>query len=115
MVKLLRRLRWKRCFPNTVFEAALSSTALRQIDQALGYVAARSPAGAAKIEARLSAIVTLLQLQPDVGLKTHVPGVRRIFLTPYPYLVDYDVGEDEIVVLRFRHTSRRPTRLPERA
>ena len=92
-----------------------SSAALRQIDKALGYVAARSPSGAAKIEARLSAIVELVRFQPDAGLKTRVPMVKRVFLTPYPYLIDYQISADEIVVLRFRHTSRNPSRIPGRA
>jgi toxin ParE1/3/4 len=72
-----------------------SRTALRQVDRTLGYIAERSPSGAAKIEARLSAILTLLRLQPHAGLKTRLPAVRRIFLTPYPYLIDYDIGDSE--------------------
>jgi plasmid stabilization system protein ParE len=82
--------------------------ALQQIDKALGYIASRSPEGAANVEARLAAMVALLQLQSFVGRKTSIPGVRRVFLTPYPYLIDYYVGDDEIVIQRFRHTARRP-------
>jgi toxin ParE1/3/4 len=82
--------------------------ALQQIDKALGYIAARSPDGAAKVEARLTAIVALIQLQSFIGRKTSVPGVRRVFLTPYPFLIDYWVGDDEIVIQRFRHTARKP-------
>ena len=43
--------------------------ALQQIDKALGYIAARSPDGAAKVEARLTAIVTMIQPQGFVGRK----------------------------------------------
>lgn len=82
--------------------------ALQQIDKALGYTAAQSPEGAAKVEARFRAMVTLLQLQSFVGRKTSISGVRRVFLTPYPYLIDYYVGDDEIVIQRFRHTARKP-------
>ena len=92
-----------------------SKRALEQIDKALEYVAERSPSGAAKIEARVRAILTLVQVQPHAGVKTRLPGVRRIFLTPYPYLIDYHAGEDEIVVLRFRHTSRNPSSIPDKA
>jgi toxin ParE1/3/4 len=92
-----------------------SKRALQQIDKALGYVARRSPSGAANIEARMMAILTLVQIQPLAGLRTRVPGVRRIFLTPYPYLIDYQIGDDEITVLRFRHTSRDPASIPGRA
>jgi plasmid stabilization system protein ParE len=82
--------------------------ALQQIDKALGYIAARSPEGAAKVEARLTAIAALIQQQGLVGRKTSIPGVRRIVLTPYPYLIDYYVGDDEIVIQRFRHAARKP-------
>ena len=81
--------------------------ALQQIDKALGYIAARSPDGAAKVEARLTAIAALIQQQSLVGRKTSVPGVRRIVLTPYPYLIDYYVGNNEIVIQRFRHAARK--------
>jgi len=54
--------------------------ALQQIDKALGYIAARSPDGAAKVEARLTAVLALVQLQSFVGGKTSVPRVRRVFL-----------------------------------
>ena len=89
------RLRWQR-------------RALRQVEDALEHVAARSPQGAAEIEARLRAITALLQLQSLAGRKTSVPGVRRIFLTPYPYLIDYFADDEEIVIQRFRHTARKP-------
>jgi len=82
--------------------------ALQQIDKALGYIATRSPDGAAKVAARLTTIVALIQRQSFVGGKTSVPGVRRVFLTPYPFLIDYYVGDDEIVIQRFRHTARKP-------
>ena len=89
------RLRWQR-------------RALRQVETVLEFVAARSPQGAAQIEARLRAITTLLQLQKFAGRKTSLPEVRRIFLTPYPYLIDYFVGEEEVVIQRFRHSARKP-------
>ena len=82
--------------------------ALEQIERALIYVADQSPQGAARIEGRMTAMLALVQLLPRTGSRTRIPNVRRVFLTPYPYLIDYFVGEDEIVVQRFRHTSRRP-------
>jgi toxin ParE1/3/4 len=75
-------------------------------------VAERSPAGAAKTEARMSALLELVRLQPHTGHATRVAGVRRIFLIPYPYLIDYQIEGGDIVVLRFRHTSRDPSQIP---
>lgn len=37
-----------------------------------------------------------------------MPGIRRVFLTPYPYHIDDFVGDDEVVVQRFRHAARKP-------
>ena len=82
--------------------------ALQQIDKALGYIASHSPQGAATVEARLTVMLALLKQQPHVGVKTRIPGVRRVFLNPHPYLIDYYVGAEEIVIQRFRYTSRRP-------
>ena len=87
-----------------------SKRAIQQIDDALGYLAKRSPQGAAKVTARMTLILTLLQRHPNTGSKTTISGVRRVFLTPYPYLSDYYVGADEIVVQRFRHAARRPVK-----
>jgi toxin ParE1/3/4 len=87
-----------------------SKRALHQIDEALGYLAKQSPQGAAKVAARMSLILTLLQQYPHTGSKTKISGVRRVFLTPYPYLIDYYAGADEIVVQRFRHAMRRPVK-----
>jgi len=92
-----------------------SKRALQQIDRALGYIAERSPAGAAKIEARMSAILLLLQIQPHAGARTRIADVRRVFLIPYPYLLDYQIVGDDIIVLRFRHTARNPASIPEKA
>ncbi len=85
-----------------------SKRALDQIDDALGYVRERSPQGAAAIERRITELTTLILQYPRSGSRTRIPGVRRILLTPYPYLIDYFVGDDEIVVQRFRHAARHP-------
>jgi plasmid stabilization system protein ParE len=33
---------------------------------------------------------------------------RRYGLTPYPYIIDYRVAGDDLIVMRLRHTARRP-------
>jgi toxin ParE1/3/4 len=82
--------------------------AAAQIDKALDYVEERSPQGAAHIRERLLAVVTLLQLNPYIGHATSRRGVRRFGLTTYPYFIDYRVTGDDLIIMRFRHTARRP-------
>jgi toxin ParE1/3/4 len=89
--------------------------ALQQIDRALSHIATQSPQGAAKVEARLTALIAVVRDHPYVGVRTSLPGVRRLFLKPYPYHIDYFVDDDEIVVQRFRHAARKPLSGAERS
>ncbi|TXN60131.1 type II toxin-antitoxin system RelE/ParE family toxin [Methylobacterium sp. WL18] len=82
--------------------------ALQQVDRALAYIAAQSPQGAAKVEARLTAVLAVVRDHPHAGRKTSLSGVRRVFLTPYPYHIDDFADDEEIVVQRFRHAARKP-------
>jgi toxin ParE1/3/4 len=84
-----------------------SRRALGQIDKALTYIEARSPQGAADVRDRVAALMKLLQEQPFAGHATTHPNVRRLFVHPYPYLIDYRVTATDIVIMRFRHTARR--------
>ncbi|WP_018408843.1 type II toxin-antitoxin system RelE/ParE family toxin [Methylocystis rosea] len=82
--------------------------AAAQIDAALAYVAARSPQGARRLRARIETITELLQGHPLAGRDTSNPLVRRIVVTPYPYLIDYRLTASEVIILRFRHAARAP-------
>jgi plasmid stabilization system protein ParE len=84
-----------------------STRATVQITAALDYVAARSPQGAARIRNRLTEITALLESHPFTGRKTNCPRIRRLVTTPYPYLIDYRIAEDEIVIMRFCNAARR--------
>jgi plasmid stabilization system protein ParE len=85
--------------------------ALAQIDRALTYIEVRSPQGAIQLRDRIVALVALLQEQPFAGRATSRPNVRRLPTNPYPYLIDYRVSLDEVVIMRFRHAARRPLNL----
>jgi toxin ParE1/3/4 len=83
-------------------------TAARQIEAALDYLAPQSPEVARGLQERLLAVMVLLEAHPFLGHGTTVRHIRRFPLGTHPYLVDYSVGRDEIIVRRFRHASRRP-------
>jgi plasmid stabilization system protein ParE len=84
--------------------------AARQIDEALNYISGKSPRGAANVRDRIRVTETLLLAHPRAGHVTSRPGVRRLALAPYPYLLDYRVIDDTIFVMRFRHAARGPSR-----
>lgn len=88
--------------------------ALADLEQMLDYVAERSPQGAIRIHTRIRAILDLLLDYPLIGTPTSEPGVRRLTVTPYPYLIFYEVAGDEIIVHAVRHGARNPSDMPGR-
>ncbi|BBK37910.1 hypothetical protein STAQ_29880 [Allostella sp. ATCC 35155] len=85
-----------------------TQTALRQIEQALSYIDARSPLGAGRVAQRTETVLAVLLDHPQAGQATSRQGVRRVVVTPYPYVIFYRVTPIEIVVQRFRHAARKP-------
>ena len=83
-----------------------TKTALCQIEQALYYIESRSPEGAARLAQRTETVIALLLDHPHLGRATSRQGVRRLVVTPYPYVIFYRVTAVEIVVQRFRHAAR---------
>lgn len=84
-----------------------TTRALREIDEAISYIDSHSPQGADNVAARIRGALTFLSEQPFAGSATPRKNTRRFFLKPYPYTVYYRVGVDEIIIQRFRHTSRK--------
>lgn len=57
-------------------------------------------------------MVDLLSSHPLIGARTDDPTIRRLIATPYPYLVFYEVGADEIIIHAVRHAARDPSTIP---
>lgn len=87
--------------------------ALADLDTILQDIAERSPAGAARVQARLKAVIDLLPIHPNIGQATIRPGLRRLVVSPYPYLVFYRVTGEYIVIYGIRHGARRPSSMPK--
>ncbi|HEY8566836.1 MAG TPA: type II toxin-antitoxin system RelE/ParE family toxin [Beijerinckiaceae bacterium] len=82
--------------------------ALAQIERIGNYIAADSPAAAARVVRRIQSVADQLAAHPWSGHKTSRPGNRVIFASPYPYLIAYTVRGDIVTILRVRHAARRP-------
>jgi plasmid stabilization system protein ParE len=89
--------------------------ALADLDEVLAYVAAKSPQGAIRIQARIKAVIELLLDYPLVGTKTDDPAIRRMTTSPYPYLIFYEVTDEEVIIHAVRHGARNPAGMPESA
>ena len=86
--------------------------ALADLDGILDYLAPRSPSGAARVQARIKTFIDLLPLHPLIGGRTDDPTIRRLVVPAYPYLVFYEVGDNEIIVHNIRHSARNPSTMP---
>jgi toxin ParE1/3/4 len=76
------------------------------------HIGERSPHGAARVKARLLGLAGFIQSQPYGSRKTSEPGLRRIVAAPYPYLIFYEVKDDEVVIVGVRHGARDPGSMP---
>jgi plasmid stabilization system protein ParE len=86
--------------------------ALADLSAILDYIAAHSPQGAQRVQARIQALIELLVQHPRIGRRTNDPAIRRLTTTPYPYLVFYEITETEIIIHAVRHAARDPSGMP---
>ena len=83
--------------------------AAAELQEVLAYLEERSPLGAHHVQARIQAVVDLLLRHPRAGQLTSNRRLRRLVVSPYPYLLFYEATEDRIVIHGVRHAARRPT------
>ena len=86
--------------------------ALADLSAILDYIAAHSPRGARQVQTRIKVLTDLLLLHPHIGRRTSDPTIRRMPMTPYPYLLFYEATETEIIIHAVRHAARDPSGMP---
>ncbi len=62
----------------------------------------------------MQAMIDFLVLFPLAGRRTSEGSIRRIVITPYPYLVFYEVVDQDILIHAVRHAARDPLDRPGR-
>jgi plasmid stabilization system protein ParE len=86
--------------------------ALADLEKILGYIESHSPQGAARVKSRIQTMINLLLQQPLIGTRTDDPAIRRMMISPYPYLVFYEAAGKELIIHAVRHASRKPASMP---
>jgi toxin ParE1/3/4 len=86
--------------------------ALADLGSVHDYIAAHSSQGARRVQARIQTVIDLLLLYPGIGTRTDDPTIRRMTVSPYPYLIFYEATETEIIVHAVRHAARDPSGMP---
>ena len=86
--------------------------ALADLESILDTIAARSPQGARRVQARIQGVIDLLAQHPFIGTRTNDPAIRRMTTSPYPYLIFYGATDTELIVHAVRHAARDPAGMP---
>jgi toxin ParE1/3/4 len=89
---------------------------LRYSPRALGdlaaisdYLTERSPAGARAVEQAIRSTVNLLEQFSSGGRALQQRPDVRVMPTPrFPFLIFYETGRDEVLILHIRHAARAP-------
>jgi plasmid stabilization system protein ParE len=82
---------------------------LANLDAIRAYVAQFNPSAAGSPAANLMAAGNSLAHFPHRGGPVPKTGMREL-VTAFPYIIRYQIFGDEVVILRVRHTARRPSR-----
>jgi plasmid stabilization system protein ParE len=86
-----------------------SPQALQQLQDIVAYIRAESPQAAERFGRRVDEIARLLAEHPRAGRPANRPRVHVLPLSPFPYLLYYQLlsGRDEVRIIRVRHGARR--------
>jgi len=79
--------------------------ALEALDEILEFISARSMIAATRIERRIATATAALATFPESGRPApNDPGMRELVVTPY--LVQFKVDRDRIIIASIRHGAR---------
>jgi addiction module RelE/StbE family toxin len=92
-----------------------TTEALAELGEVLDYIATQSPQGARNVNTQIQTILANLVEHPLTGISTSIPKMRRIAVTPYPYLIFYLAGHEEVIIVGIRHALRDPSSMPDRS
>ena len=84
----------------------LTRPALRDLENIASFVGKDNPKAASDIVARLTELSWSLGDNPEEGRKTDEPGAYVLIVSKIHYLIFYNIENDQINIVHFRHTSR---------
>jgi len=85
-----------------------SKLALAELDAILADIRADNPGAAARFSERIDRVLERIAQFPNGAQEVEErPGVHRVPLVRYPYVIHYTVMEDHVMILRIIHGARR--------
>lgn len=81
--------------------------ALQDLYRAYDYIAARNPASAHSVIARIESALEALKSHPLIGRRGRVEGTRELVVPTTPFVVAYRIAKGRIEILGIIHGARR--------
>jgi len=82
--------------------------ALDDLDAIANYIAADSPRAAIRVVEYIRKAALSLETSPELGVASPELGLREFILTRFPYILVYEIVDDEVRILAvFHHRQRR--------
>ena len=98
---------------NTIYNIRLSDIADKEIENAIAYYSSKSESGTYNFKKQLNQVLDTLELNPFFQFR--YKKIRAIPFKSLPYLVFFEVFEDEKIVYVYSvfHTAQSPTKYPK--
>ena len=82
---------------------AWDDRALDELDAIGAYIAADNPYAAVRVVEYIRHAARSLETSPELGKATSKPDIREFVLTRFPYILAYEITENEVRVLAIFH------------
>lgn len=89
-------------------EVVWTEQALAHLDAIRAYINQFNPQAARRVADSLKTLGDSLSQFPHRGRRVSGTSMRELVST-FPYVIRYHVDVDKVIILRVRHTSKRPT------
>jgi toxin ParE1/3/4 len=80
-----------------------SDSSRLDLDRIYAFIAEDSPRSAADVEDRIFGAAEGLASFPNKGRPGRLDGTREMVVTPTPYLINYEVFDEHVSILRVVH------------
>lgn len=84
-----------------------TATAFAELNDIRDYIAKDNPTAAKAVVLRVEQVIARIAQYPQIAREIDPSGVRVFPVGPFPYLIFYTVGEEEVIIRNVRHGRRR--------